>query len=136
MNYFKTEKILITIGAIIFMLMGLGIWVIGNYIPLKFDINGNNFTVNYWDIARVSMSGYWLWGIFGAIPCVIGLIGFVCRRFLSSNPKKGWGVILIILGVISIFSLVGVLYLVAGIMIMKNKYWLQKTAVNEGLKVD
>ncbi|WP_279512419.1 hypothetical protein [Listeria welshimeri] len=60
MNYFKTEKILIIIGAIGFMLMALGIWVIGNYIPLEFDINGNNFTVNYWDIARVSMSGYWL----------------------------------------------------------------------------
>ncbi|MDT0000743.1 DUF4064 domain-containing protein [Listeria cossartiae subsp. cayugensis] len=136
MNYFKTEKILITIGAIIFMLMGLGILLIGSFTPIEFNINGDYFTATYWEVANISMGGFWLWTIFWVIPCVIGLMGMICWFSLKKTPKKSWGVVLIVMGVISIFSLAGILYLVAGIMVINSKYWREKKVMSAGLKVD
>ncbi len=135
MNYFKTEKILIITGAILFMLMGLGILLIGSFTPIQFNINGDYFTATYWEVASISMGGFWLWTVFFGFPLMIGIMGLVCWIFIRKNPKKGWAVILIIMGAISFFSLVGVLYLVAGIMLLNNKYW-RESKVDNKLKVD
>ncbi|CAM2363728.1 DUF4064 domain-containing protein [Listeria seeligeri] len=131
MNHFKTEKILTITGAILFMLMGLGILLIGSFTPVQFNINGDYYTATYWEVASISMGGFWLWTVFFGVPLMIGIMGLICWIFMKKQPKKGWGIVLIIMGVISFFSLVGVLYLVAGIMFLNNKYWRESNQWNK-----
>ncbi|WP_239253557.1 hypothetical protein [Listeria ilorinensis] len=77
------------------------------------------------------MSGFLLWSFFYGVPLIMGLLGLGCWFALKYKPSKAWGVVLIVIGVMSFFSFIGILYLVAGIMLLNNKYWRDEKNVTQ-----
>ncbi|MGX7420191.1 DUF4064 domain-containing protein [Carnobacterium gallinarum] len=126
----KTEYILALIGSIISALIS-GLMILFSAI-MAFSLSATNALNTgddyYYDTyssaadysntdAKIGLAFFVIITVFCIGMTILGFIG----SFKIKNNKQGWGIVVLILGIFSIASFQGILWLIAGIMMLSRK---------------
>lgn len=110
----KLSRKLTLIGAIIYFLLAAYFIVIGMIAPIQININGHLTSAYLWEFSKYP-GPLSLWVSFILAFIVFGVVGMVCRKKVVKKATTVQGVLLIIIGTLSLVFVAGIFYLISGI---------------------
>lgn len=140
----KTEFMLTLIGAILSGLFSL--LMIGITFLIGIGISATSYTAsddyyydsyNYSDSLSASEASIIIgaFAVISAIFIATAIFGFIAA-FKVKKDSRGWGIAVFICGILSISTLHGILWLIAGIMMLARKTPKQEPMTSHTLKED
>lgn len=108
------SSILTLIGSILFLIIAALFFTAGMISPLTLTINDYQVRAYLWEFAKYP-GPLSLWLSFIFVFVLLALIGIVFSRKVKKRATTSQGVILIIIGIFSLFLGAGIFYLIGGI---------------------
>ncbi len=101
-------------GAIWYWFGSLFLIVIGMITPIEININGVYTRAYLWEL--IAYPGpLSLWLAFASFPFLLGISGIAIRKKLRKQPTAKQGIVLLVLGIATVWAGAGILYIIAGI---------------------
>ncbi len=108
------SSILTLIGSIILLLWAAFYTTVGMISPLHITINDQETNAYLWEFAKYpGPLSFWVAIIL--VLLIMGIVGIVFSQKVKKKATTAQGVTLIIIGILTLFLIAGILYLISGI---------------------
>lgn len=113
----KVAHRLLLIGGIWYLVGAALFFVVGMITPIDININGVHTRAYLWEFFTYP-GPLSLWLAFILIPLILGVIGFIIRKKIKTEPTSAQGVFLLVSGIVTVLTGAGILYIIAGVQTM------------------
>ncbi|WP_147536190.1 hypothetical protein [Bacillus marasmi] len=116
----KISRVVTLVGAIIFLLMAVYLIVDGMISPVRLIVDGVERSVYLWELVNYPEQ-FKLIATLIIMFFVFGIVGLFISRKIKRGATTFQGVTLIILGMISLFLIGGIFYIIGGIFALLSQ---------------
>lgn len=116
----KISRVVTLVGAIIFLLMDVYLIVDGMISPVRLIVDGVERSVYLWELVNYPEQ-FKLIATLIIMFFVFGIVGLVISRKIKRGATTFQGVTLIILGMLSLFLIGGIFYIIGGIFALLSQ---------------
>jgi len=114
------------IAGILYLFFGLSFLIVSWFSPVEVTLNDYESRGTIYELASEPGPFIFLL-ILISIPIIFGIIGLIISSKVKQRPSKLQAIMMIVIGVMSAFFLVGILFIVAGIQTLLAKKELEMT---------
>lgn len=113
----KVARRLLLIGGIWYLVGAALFFVVGMITPIDININGVHTRAYLWEFFTYpGPLSLWLGMIL--VPLILGVIGFIFRKKIKTQPTNAQGTFLLVAGIVTVLTGAGILYIIAGVQTM------------------